>query len=268
LLRQLNQIQDKRFINNIIIANQVFTKRDKHIEIDALIAVQALNFRPTWNRFLELISEKSTRDTFFGKYYIPSEGRSGKSITNKDELNSFIKEQRDAKNPLPKEIIDIFEELIIKQNDDTLKNFLDDAGADKILQRIGELEDYRRALAATKVPKEEELKALSRVERLIFEWIRRFTEDNTIPLTEIISFETEFMSSIDQWFGNMINKEDRLYYSPVREIARTNLRDQIDVLRKANEMQTTPTAESKEIILKNQKQIAETLRKIDGKMPP
>jgi type III secretory pathway lipoprotein EscJ len=66
----------------------------------------------------------------------------------------------------------------------------------------------------------------------------------------------------------MINKEDRLYYSPVREIARPNLRDQIDVLRKANEMQTTPTAESKEIILKNQKQIAETLRKIDGKMPP
>jgi hypothetical protein len=37
-----------------------------------------------------------------------------------------------------------------------LKSFLDDAGADEILRDIAEMEDYRRALEATKFKEKEE----------------------------------------------------------------------------------------------------------------
>jgi|SRR5215211_1731888 len=57
-----NPRQVKRFVNNIILARAVF---GKEIDIDKLIAVQALNFRLKWNKFLELISEHdTTRKTF------------------------------------------------------------------------------------------------------------------------------------------------------------------------------------------------------------
>ena len=55
---------------------------------------------------------------------------------------------------LPKEIRDIFQELLINQRDDTLKSFLD-AGADEILRGIETMEDYRRALETIKLKKEE-----------------------------------------------------------------------------------------------------------------
>lgn len=141
-----NPRQVKRFVNNIILARAVF---GKDIDIDKLIAVQALRFRRGWNRFLELISEDdNTRKTFFEKYYIPRKGK-GKSIKTKDALDRFIKEQVDTNKPLDKKIIDIFQELVINQEDGTLRNFLDDAGADEILRDIKNMEDYRRALEAT-----------------------------------------------------------------------------------------------------------------------
>jgi hypothetical protein len=147
-----NPRQVKRFVNNIILARAVFGEQ---IETDKLIAVQALNFHPKWNKFLELISENNnTRKTFFEEYYIQGKG---KSIRNKDALDSFIKEHSEANAPLPKGIIDIFQELLVNQNDNTLKSFLDDAGADKISRDIAEMEDYRRALEATKFKEEEKL---------------------------------------------------------------------------------------------------------------
>jgi uncharacterized protein YjbI with pentapeptide repeats/molybdopterin-guanine dinucleotide biosynthesis protein A len=151
-----NPRQVKRFVNDIILANAVFGQ-DIDIKFDKLIAVQALNFRTKWNKFLELISENdATRKTFFEEYYIPPKGK-GRSIRSKDALDSFIKEQSDANRPLPEEIIKIFQELIIKQEDGSLKSFLDDAGAAEILRDIVNMEDYRRALEATKFIEEEEV---------------------------------------------------------------------------------------------------------------
>lgn len=148
-----NPRQVKRFINNIILAKAVF---GEDVDYDKLIAVQALNFRREWNRFLELIAEDdNTRKTFFEEYYLPPQGK-GKSIRNKDALDNFIKEQSEANSPLPKEIIDIFQELLINQEDDTLKSFLDDSGAAEILRDIDEMEKYRRALEATKFKEERE----------------------------------------------------------------------------------------------------------------
>jgi hypothetical protein len=142
-----NLRQVKRFINNIILAKQVF---GKDVDIDKLIAVQALNFNRDWNRFLELISPDPpdlTRRTFFRDYYINMRNH-GKVIDTKDALDNFIKEKFGASITPPKEITDIFLELV-NQKDYTLSNFLK-AGADEILGNIERMEDYRRALEATK----------------------------------------------------------------------------------------------------------------------
>jgi KAP family P-loop domain len=73
-----NPRQVKRFVNNIILANEVFGK-----DIDKLIVVQALHFRSEWNRFLELISaDDELRKTFFREYY----ARSKDEIEFKEEL--------------------------------------------------------------------------------------------------------------------------------------------------------------------------------------
>jgi uncharacterized protein YjbI with pentapeptide repeats len=140
-----NPRQVKRFVNNIILAKEVFGK-----DIDKLIAVQALNFRSEWNRFLELISaDDELRKAFFREYYVrwKEEGKF-------EDLLKNLKEKSNADIALPKEIMDIFQELLINQKDDTLRSFLD-AGADEILREIETMEDYRRALEATKLKKEE-----------------------------------------------------------------------------------------------------------------
>jgi hypothetical protein len=144
-----NPRQVKRFVNNIILAKAVF---GKDVDIDKLIAVQALNFNRDWNRFLELIISDKTREDFFKDYYIPMKEQ-GIIINSKDALDRFIKEKSAANNPLPREIIDIFQELIKTENV-TLTSFLD-VGADKILLTIKTMEEYRRALEATKLKEEE-----------------------------------------------------------------------------------------------------------------
>ncbi len=143
-----NPRQVKRFVNNIILAKSVFGR-----DIDKLIAVQALNFRPEWNRFLELVTKDDTRKTFFNDYYIPLKEKDN-IIKNKDALDNFIKEKSDASVALSKEtIVNIFQELLEPHNE-ALRGFLD-AGADKILRDIERMEDYRRALEATKLKQEE-----------------------------------------------------------------------------------------------------------------
>ena len=154
-----NPRQVKRFINNIILAKSVFDK-----DIDKLIAVQALNFRRDWKRFLELITPDETRKTFFGDYYLPMKAK-GKIISSKDALDSLIKEKSAANQALPSEIVAIFQE-IIDQNE-TLMSFLN-AGADGILLNIEMMEEYRRALEVTKLKESTKLKEDNEVVRVLF----------------------------------------------------------------------------------------------------
>ena len=75
-----------------MLAKSVFSKPGKDIEIDKLIAVQALNFRSEWNRFLELITPDPNRIIFFRYYYIPFE-KAGEVINSKDAFDSLKKEK-------------------------------------------------------------------------------------------------------------------------------------------------------------------------------
>jgi hypothetical protein len=154
-----NPRQVKRFINNIILAKAAFGK-----DIDKLITVQALNFRRDWKRFLELITPDETRMTFFADYYLPLKEKSpkeeGKVIISKDTLERIIKEKSGANPPLPSEMLAIFQEIIDQY--DTLMSFLD-AGADRILLAIERMEEYRRALEATKLKEATRIREEERV---------------------------------------------------------------------------------------------------------
>jgi KAP-like P-loop domain-containing protein len=131
---ELNPRQVKRFINNIILAESVFGK-----PVDELIAVQALNFRKEWWRFLDLITANDERrKAFFNEYKKIRE--EGKLITTKAELDKLIEH-----NPLLKQVADIYRELVRQGN--SLRDFLD-AGAEEILERIQKMEEHRRALFA------------------------------------------------------------------------------------------------------------------------
>ena len=139
-----------------------------------------------------------------------------------------------------------------------------------ILKGIDNMDELRRALYTTKLDywaTREGWEAEARVERLLYRdrWPIRFNENNIIPLQEVIQFETDFLSSVHEWFPNMTNKELMLQYFPIHELTMTRLRDQIDELRKMHDGQLTN--EKEKIILERQKQIADTLRTIDGKMP-
>ena len=109
------------------------------------------------------------------------------------------------------------------------------------------------------------MKGVDRVQRLIDEGRSKFNVNNIIPLNEIISFETEFISSVHLWFSNMSNIDDMLAFSPVRELTMTSFRDQMAELKKAHDMQLTD--EKEKIILMRQKQIAVILDTINTKMP-
>jgi hypothetical protein len=79
-----NPRQVKRFINNIILAESVFGK-----PVDQLIAVQALNFRQEWWKFLDLITpDDEKRRTFFNEYKKIKE--EGKVITTEAELDKLV----------------------------------------------------------------------------------------------------------------------------------------------------------------------------------
>jgi hypothetical protein len=133
-----NPRQLKRFVNSVILARSVLSKNGEGVkeDIDNLIVVQALNFRPEWNRFLKLITQDNIRLAFFEKHYVPLREK-GNPITSSDN------------NPLPKKVIDIFRELI-REDNSSLRGFLDE-GADKILSQIKEMRKYRRALEATEL---------------------------------------------------------------------------------------------------------------------
>lgn len=83
---ELNPRQVKRFINNVILAKAVLDK-----PIDELVAVQALNFRPEWNNFLELITPNMERKIFLREYR-RREYRRGLNITNKEQLVQYNNE--------------------------------------------------------------------------------------------------------------------------------------------------------------------------------
>ena len=146
---EANPRQLKRFVNNIILAKSVFfsNELDENIEIDKLVAVQALNFRPEWNTFLQLITPNPIRKLFFVYYYLPL-SHVGKVFNSEEALDNLKKEKDNDKKSLPDMIIDIFQELV-KQENDSLRSFLE-AGADMILEDIDEMQKYRRALETTK----------------------------------------------------------------------------------------------------------------------
>jgi Pentapeptide repeats (8 copies) len=100
----------------------------------------------------------------------------------KDQLKK-LKEKPDVDIALPKEIKDIFQEFL-NQQDDALKSFLD-AGADKILQDIETMEDYRRALKATKLKQEEKelMGKQAPTKKFLLELLRkgRIEEFNDVP---------------------------------------------------------------------------------------
>ena len=134
---ELNPRQVKRFINNIILAKSVFSK-----PVDELIAVQALNFRKEWWKFLDLITlNHERRRKFFNEYK-----KIDKVITTEAELDKQISEN---KYPLLKDVADIYRELVKQGN--SLRDFLD-AGAQETLERIEKMEEHRRALDTAKLP--------------------------------------------------------------------------------------------------------------------
>jgi hypothetical protein len=58
-----NPREMKRFTNNIILAKSIFNK-----PLSNLIAVQALRFRPEWNRLLAIITDDEIRKSFFSDF--------------------------------------------------------------------------------------------------------------------------------------------------------------------------------------------------------
>jgi KAP family P-loop domain/Pentapeptide repeats (8 copies) len=141
---ELNPREVKRFINNIILAKSVFEQ-----PVDELIAVQTLNFRHEWRKFLDLITPDEMRKKFFQEYEKIKE--EGKIISNEEELDKFLKEISENDHPSFKDVVRIYRELL-KQGD-SLRDFLD-VGAEKILTRIQKMEKHRRALDTTKLPPE------------------------------------------------------------------------------------------------------------------
>jgi hypothetical protein len=123
----LNPRQVKRFINNIILAESVFNK-----PVDELIAVQALNFRHEWRKFLDLITPNDDRrKTFFNEYKKIKE--EGKVVTTEAELDKPIEQVSENNHPLLKNVANIYRELV--KQDYSLRDFLD-AGAQEVLERI------------------------------------------------------------------------------------------------------------------------------------
>jgi len=141
---ELNPREVKRFINTIILVRSVFDK-----PIDELIAVQALNFRTDWNRFLELITLDDTRKRFLRIY--KELRNSGKTIDNEADLVKFSND----KNLIvkPKEDFEINQEIF--RHGTALTSFLD-AGALDILLNIDRMAEHQRVLATAKVETEEE----------------------------------------------------------------------------------------------------------------
>jgi hypothetical protein len=139
-----NPRQVKRFINYVILMQAVFDKLD----IDKLIVVQALSFR--WKRFLELITPFESRNEFFSGYEKLKNDL--KSITNEKDFLEFRDRQKTANPPMFDTInvsFEIYKELVKEDEGKDLLNFLD-AGADKTLEEIKEMEDYLIAVASVK----------------------------------------------------------------------------------------------------------------------
>src|SRR5919202_6254656 len=140
-----NPRQVKRFINNVILAQSIFGK-----PIDELIVIQALDFRPEWKKFLDLITPDKVRTTFFshenGFYQSYLDGK----IKSKEDAEKSIKEKMHAQDiaSVSNILIETFQELIT--HSDTLGGFLK-VGGDKILLKIKNMAEHRKALEAMKV---------------------------------------------------------------------------------------------------------------------
>jgi hypothetical protein len=107
---------------------------------------------------------------------------------------------------------------------------------------------------------------IEKVNKMLTLWRPRFEQNSVIALEELISFETEFISSVHLWFSNMPRSDMFFGLLSIHEIVMTRLSDQIAELKKIHNMQ--PTTENDKTVLEMQKQIGATLAAIDQKMPP
>ncbi len=145
-----NPREVKRFINNIVLAKSVIT--DEKEPIDKLVVVQALIYRREWQKFLELITPSKARKKFLSQYVKLKDKL--KDITNDEQLDSLGKDLSSGVQVAGsdqvasfKENLQIYRELIKQGNN--LMNFLEPAA--DILDRIEDIEKYRRAFDVIKI---------------------------------------------------------------------------------------------------------------------
>jgi hypothetical protein len=145
-----NPREMKRFTNNIILAKSIFNK-----PISNLIAVQALRFRPEWNKFLIFITDDENRKNFFSDF---------KQVDMNDEKSKmqFLKKYPTIAKQYASLLSDI---------SDPLRIFLFTSGAAEKLVEIENMNDYRRALDTVDVKRVSS--SLTLKYKILTEWDRK-----------------------------------------------------------------------------------------------
>ena len=139
-----NPREVKRFINTVILAQSVIIGE---VHIDKLIAYQSLAYRPEWNTFLQLIIPYEARKRFLNIYdKLKDKFRDVANDEQLTKLSNALPDESDQKSF--KENIQIYSELI-KHGNKLLEFLKPDAIA--ILNRIENMEKYRRAFDVTKI---------------------------------------------------------------------------------------------------------------------
>jgi hypothetical protein len=116
---QLNPREVKRFVNNVILANSVFSSQNDSLSITNLIAVQALFFRNNWKEFSDIIAEKNTRKSLL-THYKEFKAKEEKREISIPTLEQFIPKTSEGVTKRSAEG-EIFFEKIMKIYDDLLK---------------------------------------------------------------------------------------------------------------------------------------------------
>jgi hypothetical protein len=120
---ELNPREIKRFINKIILVKEIYNK-----PLEGILVVSALQSKPEWNKFLELITPDEQRREF---------------------LNAFEKMKHDVGDG-KRNILNLFPDFDafypgFFDQGNSLRRFLD-SGAAYILEKMDHAEEYRRAL--------------------------------------------------------------------------------------------------------------------------
>jgi KAP family P-loop domain len=268
---QSNPRQLKRFINNIIFAKTVFNDRDT----DKLIVVQALDFRPEWNKFLELITPNDRRKAFF-KHYVEQKG-ADKVIRRIEDLDRL------SKGSSYSDILKVYRELINQEESD-LRQFLDEGIDEEVhekLFKIEKMEEYRVALDVTKTPDTlsndffigwsssyEAVDIATKLEPLLIKWAEIFRRDRILDSGELYSFEMDIFPILHTWLAVLRGTKDFVLFKIARD-ASTDMMSHLNGIKtEKSHYGIQLTEENKKSVLSKQRQLAESLGKINGTMPP